>query len=315
MRKILLDTNVIVRYPKFLGLKISDTAFVITTDIINELIDRSNTKGGLYKEWTNIVNSAIVNKTVELQDQNAIEVLQIKNKVPYQGMDRVDASLIAVGLLLKEKGHQVIIASFDKEVRNIALGLGIEPFSETDIRDLLASSRWEPSSDGNDNEKQPVINPEQQATIEIGVIQTNIQKFERRQKIWYITSSVIGLISSLLAILTLKNQLYSFLPDIKVWGTIAIIFLGFSLFYWRERDKLSYGIFELCGGIGAILIVLFPLSFNFSQLFPDFEKDFKILGGIYIMVRGQDNIVSGLYGSKLGVFLYEKLRIGKKVTS
>jgi len=88
---------------------------------------------------------------------------------------------------------------------------------------------------------------------------------------------------------------------LPIWGTtILILLLGISLFVFREKQKVSYGITEFI--LGAITAIYYlPFWSDYSQIVEHSDTSLKIAGGLYIMVRGQDNIIKGLQGTKLGL--------------
>lgn len=67
--------------------------------------------------------------------------------------------------------------------------------------------------------------------------------------------------------------------------------------------------FEFAIGFAKIVITLVPANFDYKIL-ANLDTDINLLGGLYIMVRGQDNIVKALKWSKFGVYLNEKLQLG-----
>ncbi|GAB3956907.1 hypothetical protein GCM10028805_48100 [Spirosoma harenae] len=79
------------------------------------------------------------------------------------------------------------------------------------------------------------------------------------------------------------------------------------LYFIREKYRSGYGIFEFLVG----LIISFLVNPSSPEIITDPNLSLKILGGLYIMVRGLDNIVKGLEGRKQGIWLKENWGIGK----
>jgi hypothetical protein len=91
---------------------------------------------------------------------------------------------------------------------------------------------------------------------------------------------------------------------ITVWGTmVGLPFLGLVLFWYREHFRLSYGTFEFCVGLIMSYYVFFP-EFSYNGL--GVTDGIQILGGLYVMVRGLDNIGKGLSGTRLE-YLWKKV--------
>ncbi|MBI2072003.1 MAG: hypothetical protein HYT81_03015 [Gemmatimonadetes bacterium] len=83
---------------------------------------------------------------------------------------------------------------------------------------------------------------------------------------------------------------------INVWGTfLAILLLGASLFWFRSRYGLAYGVTEVGVGIVAAARVFWP-SFDYSAV-TGLEL-LQLLAGLYVMVRGMDNIGRGIAGTR-----------------
>lgn len=72
--------------------------------------------------------------------------------------------------------------------------------------------------------------------------------------------------------------------------------LGIGLYWYRERFRLSYGIFEFIVGVIMTYYIFFP-NFDYSKLGP--VEAIQILGGLYVMVRGLDNVGKGTEGTRI----------------
>lgn len=87
------------------------------------------------------------------------------------------------------------------------------------------------------------------------------------------------------------------LSTVSVWGTIAaLLALGVGLFWYRQRYRLSYGVFEFMAGAMMSIYVFFP-RFDYATL--GVAQGLQVLAGLYVMVRGLDNVNTGLQGTKL----------------
>ncbi|MGF6440114.1 PIN domain-containing protein [Paraburkholderia youngii] len=109
--------------------------------------------------------------------------------------------------------------------------------------------------------------------------------------------SIFGgvLVSIFLAMLfTQRARLFSTFP---VWGTLTIFPITGIFFYWfRERYRLIYGAAETGVGLLTMYGATF-VTFDFASI--SYEHPGQILGGLYIMVRGLDNLAKGLKGTRL----------------
>jgi hypothetical protein len=76
--------------------------------------------------------------------------------------------------------------------------------------------------------------------------------------------------------------------------------IGFLSFYWRQRWRLSYGLFEVMIGVYTPIRAIGGAEFKYLNLTP---LDYlQIIGGIYVIVRGLDNVGVGLRGTPLEPF-------------
>lgn len=104
-------------------------------------------------------------------------------------------------------------------------------------------------------------------------------------------NATVGVLGATLASAVYFNAAY-LLSTISVWGTaIALPLLGVLLFWYRQRFRLSYGVFEFLVGIMMAYFVFLP-TFDFKTL--GVVQGLQILGGLYVMVRGLDNIGQGI---------------------
>jgi hypothetical protein len=77
-------------------------------------------------------------------------------------------------------------------------------------------------------------------------------------------------------------------------GSLAVAILLYGL---RNRYRLLYGMFEIIVGIGGIHIILRPLVAGDSTIINSKTEELKwaaVIGGIYIIIRGMDNVYQGL---------------------
>ena len=80
-----------------------------------------------------------------------------------------------------------------------------------------------------------------------------------------------------------------------------------GLFLFRERFRAGYGIIEILVGLLSIFNGFNRDDFNISQI----EIYLKLGGGLYIIVRGLDNITKYFENKPFGFWLKKNLGIGK----
>lgn len=86
------------------------------------------------------------------------------------------------------------------------------------------------------------------------------------------------------------------LATLSMWGTVLLLFAaGVLLYAYRQRQRLSYGVFEFLFGLFAAVSVFLP---NFSYTSLGVLNTVQIAGGLYVMVRGLDNVGKGVEGTR-----------------
>lgn len=110
-------------------------------------------------------------------------------------------------------------------------------------------------------------------------------------------SAAVAIAATGLAILVERNHqlIFHTAPDWIV--PIALLLAGLVFFWWRERDHLSYGLFEVMVGllIASQSIVTLPAPYELST-----AKSIQLVGGLYVMVRGFDNVDRSIEDTRLG---------------
>jgi VIT1/CCC1 family predicted Fe2+/Mn2+ transporter len=152
-------------------------------------------------------------------------------------------------------------------------------------------------------------NPTQDAAAKLRTSRSELYAINRRldsysgiltPRTFGLFSTVAQLFGAILSILTFLfgdafiayyfNLLIVTLP---VWGTVILLFiLGFVVYAIRSRMRLYYGIIEFFIGLYSSVSVFTPKRFDYTDL--SVLEIIQILGGIYIMVRGLDNVSKAL---------------------
>lgn len=290
MRKIILDTNILLRQPRVLGLEIPDTEFLIPSAVIEELNVRSQNRGANFDRRIDLIEKANNQGTISIVNIDAQTVTQYLELFKTTKLSGTDISIVAIALNLRNNGENVYIATQDKNIWKVAHDNNIGILSAVDANDLFSK----------------FIAPK----TESDTIQKEIISYENKERFNFLTGILIGVVATLIATLIYKN-IDKILSTINVWGTITVIILaGIGLFIFREKNKLSYGVFEFLVGIIAIIALFTPNDFDFTTIIFNMDFNIKFVGGLYIMVRGQDNIVKSQKDKKIGLWLKDKFGIG-----
>lgn len=291
MTNIILDTNIILRQPKILGLQIPETHFLVPLDVIEELNIRATQRGASYDKRIDLIEKASHQGTISIINPDAPIYRRFGELPNLNSLSSTDVTILSIALNLKEKGEKVKIATQDKLIWKIGMAYGLEILSETDITNLLTNF-VEPKTDITDS------------------VQKEIVIYEKKEKRNFFNGIFTGTIITVLAN-TIYQNIDKVIGTIHIWGTILIILIaGIALFVFREKNRLSYGVFEFLVGVVAIVMLFQPTNFNLSTLTFNLDFNIRLLGGLYIMVRGQDNIVKAIKDTKIGLYLKDRYGIG-----
>jgi hypothetical protein len=177
----------------------------------------------------------------------------------------------AIGLQKQRGQDAVSVITLDHHLGGFLAKYGI-PWIQPEV--FLAS--------GNANEADP-------KTLE------SANSIVRSQHRYIILSALAGAVAALLGNAAYDKLAY-LVATVSVWGTLLAIFgIGIGLFWYRERYRLSYGVSEFLVGFMMSGYVFYP-SFDFRQL--DVVRGIQLLGGLYVMVRGLDNIARGVENTR-----------------
>jgi rRNA maturation endonuclease Nob1 len=294
LTNIILDTNIILRQPKLLGLQIPETHFLVPLDVIEELNVRATRRGASFDRRVDIIEKASLQGTVSIINTDAPTYRKYRELLNLNKLSGADIAIMTLALNLINKGETVKIATQDKEIWRIAEEHGIVMLSEDDVTNLLINYFIEPKTDTTDT------------------VQKEIVTYLKKEQRYFYISTLIGIFTSVLTSIFYIISIDKVIETINIWGTILlVVFAGIVLFVCRERYRLSYGVFEFCVGIVVIIMLFQPTNFNLAELNFNLDFNIRILGGLYIMVRGQDNIVKGIKDTKIGLYLKDKWGIGR----
>lgn len=293
--QIILDTSAIRTTPRILA-ETDAGDFLIPDSVITELFRSSvGNKGPARSDLHTIINVAVrlgrvkivsTTNNPELPDLSAM----LDGPVP-EKIDGADVDILRIALACKNQSgaSQVTVLTLDRYLLRALEKSGIKAFTPED---------WF----------------EKKATSEVNIeINDAAQGYLKNVK--WLLGTGFGYAVILLAIawIIFRNfyTITATTPRNLVYFLVPI--LGYLLYIIREKQRLTYGFFEL--GIGVIICyaVLFPsLNLAIPALTIDLNNLLQIAGGIYVMVRGFDNIAKWIEGTpyetkwKSFFFLHQK---------
>jgi rRNA-processing protein FCF1 len=272
-KRAILDTSAILDRPEVLA-RVGHGRIVIPEVVFSELTRAKGGRqgdaiGALIQQATargaKIVPSPSRTKP-ETRDSESLPL----------GVSEADLGIvrIAADYVQRLGSSSVVVVSQDQALRRFLAGKGINALT---AGEFLQESTEEPAD------------PE---------IQKSANLFSLSQRRFAVLSVLLGLTSSVLGNFIYANLSY-LVATFSVWGTlVALPTLGILLYWCRQKYRLSYGVFEFAVGMSMAYYVFFP-SGGYSKL--TVVQGIQILGGLYVMVRGLDNIGKGVEGTRAEV--------------
>jgi hypothetical protein len=266
--KVLLDTNILLLRPQILARRKEGITLVIPFSVRTELTFSSFTRTGV-TQISQLVDEAIRAGNAQIETLSTVPSLEDTST-----LSGTDIELITLAQELAGRGEEVVLASQDRAVAKSAATLNIRCIDLNELEELLSEN---------------------------AVLDQDIDG--RAKKL--LTSQMKNLIihvATAAAASVIGNVLWAYSKEIvatiSIWGTIlAIILIGVFAYAIRGRFRFTYGVFEFVFGATLGIRVFFP-SFDYEQLNP--SSLLQLVAGIYVMVRGQDNIGKALRGSRFG---------------
>lgn len=320
MTNILLDTSTIITYPKLLGLSIPGVTFLVPSNVIDELNSKAKIRRNNFDNLIELIEKGEQQGTIVIVNTDLPVYRRFLNKNQSTRIGLTDTAIIAIGLVYKEKGEQIQIATLDIALYQTADKLGIKGLDINEIQDLV--SKFDSVKEKKSslliflealletlfgslpftNVFKLLLEPSFKR-LEGNTIQGKITFFEKKETANLIIGIITGVLCTLLAVFVYFN-LNHIVATINIWGTIVLIlFIGVMLFVFREKQKFSYGVFEFLVGVITIILIFNNEHFDLKKIQFTLDFNIRLLAGLYIMVRGQDNIVKSLKDKKFGLML------------
>jgi hypothetical protein len=274
MRRIILDTNVILTNPSTGSFASPDNMFVVPVTVASELLAGPT---GVSSSYSSLLGQMVNSGNTEVVSAGATTpTVPWSPEQPVLRLSHGDQAVLAVADEVKRSHPQdeVLIASDDRDIHDAGRRMGLKVLSSAELATLLHGTRQDPTVKEQAN---------------------RVLAYERKHLVW---SALCGATATAGMTLIVQN-IEAILATAHVWVTILILPLaGITLFWVRSRQRLGYGITEFGVGLVAALSIFLP-SFRLPEV--GVSVLVQLLGGLYIMVRGLDNIGVGLRGTAWGV--------------
>lgn len=270
-QRYILDMSALLQHPEILS-KAGSRKLVIPEAVLHEMSFRG--REGARSGIANLINQASTRGAMIVRTPSKIknELLESdRNAQRLNGAD-IDIARIAIDYSERSTPSAVCVVTSDRALALFLTSRGIRSISGSEFL-------GESAADTPDQE-----------------LQTSVSTFVKSQWRHLALSLALGALGSLIA--NIGYSKFSYLVStISVWGTVvALPLLGIFLFWYRQRFRLSYGVFEFIVGVMMTYYVFFP---NFSYVALSVVEGIQILGGLYVMVRGLDNVSKGVEGTRL----------------
>lgn len=263
----LIDTSVVVRQPEVLSMA-RVRKLVIPDVVIQELFAfRSNRWRPIVK---NLIEQAV---SAGAEVMRAPVKLTVEPSAPgrlTQGLSSADIEIARTAISLVEAGRKVCVITFDNDLH------------------LFLNSQRIPST-----------TPEQFLKLKDNKLDVTVaaaaKSFTGEQNSYFAGSFLFAICAGTGAIIIYDRRAF-LLETLSVWGTILALLATGVFFYWyRQRSRLSYGILEFFFGAVAAVWPFWP---HFTYVSLGVFSTVQIVGGLYVMVRGLDNIGKGVEGTR-----------------
>lgn len=270
-RRYIIDTSVLLQHPQILS-RAGSRKIVIPEAVMEELSHRG--QGSKWAGVADLVKSSMHAGVKIVRAPQKLEHDLIQSDRNAQRLSGADFEIarIAIGYAEQRGSDVPCVVTNDKALAYFLSSRNIESVTGAEF---IGESRGDSLNQDIEIKAEEVVSS---------------------QRRYLIGSFVLGVFAS-----AVGNLLYSninlLVSTITVWGTmIGLPILGFLLFWYREKYRLSYGAFEFCVGVIMSYYVFFP---NFSYAGLGVTEGIQVLGGLYVMVRGLDNIGKGVAGTRL----------------
>jgi len=264
----LIDTSVVIRHPEVLSL--ARTRKILIPDVVvHELMTARNARvqPGIQSLLSQALEAGaeVVQSSLNMK-LDPLSVAQRMGKLSF-----ADHQIALSAVQLIEEGKAVTVVTYDQALRYLL-----------------------------DSQNVPSMSPEKFLALKDDAkpdeaITAAAQNFTSQQNS-YARASIAGALFAIGIAYTAYTYRALLLATLSMWGTVLLLFAaGVLLYAYRQRQRLSYGVFEFLFGLFVAVSVFLP---NFSYNSLGLLNTVQIVGGLYVMVRGLDNVGKGIEGTR-----------------
>jgi hypothetical protein len=265
-KALVLDTSIVIRNPTALGVKLNNYQIIIP-DIVEREVEFIASKRRDTAGLPSLIRESADKGIVRIERAPSGFVGKLKTS----SLTLADALIFQYLEYLQTQGCEFTFVTADQELIELCAASGIATIGQTEFSFLLSKRKSEDAT-----------------------VSAKASRIKRSQWIHYAISLFVGVASSFATSFLFPYARRAF-AYINVWGTVAAILLaGIAAYIFRARARLTYGFFEFTFGFMLAARVFWP-KFDYATLA---AGDYlQILAGVYVMVRGLDNIQKGSKGT------------------
>lgn len=264
-----LDTSAILQSPEVLA-RARTHKLLIPSAVVDDLLNRAR------PEPRSLLSSLLSNALgagaeVVQGPRDAPNLVSPADRTHYS-LDPTDMLIVATAVTLREEsGDSVSVITLDKRLGAFLERNGIAWISPKDFLALDIPKKADSTT------------------------LASAASVTRAQSRYLVVSALAGALAALLGRAGYDN-IGTIVGTAPIWGTLLVVFLlGVGLYWYRERYRLAYGITEFFIGFMMSGYVFYP-AFEYSSL--QLVHAIQLLGGLYVMVRGLDNMGQGLESTR-----------------
>jgi rRNA-processing protein FCF1 len=257
MPRFLVDTSVLLRSPEVLAKTVPTGTFLVPAAVLRELRGTRAVAG----------REQLFGLIKEAADRGSVEILD--ERTESAGAGRGLSADVAITMhLARHGGDDLILATEDRDLFRAAVELGVPVVDSAGLAAKLAAAPVN---------NQPLLDRAR-----------TVIKAQRRSLVLGIGVGVaITILTNLAA-----TRASLILSTLHVWGTIVLLaVLAVFLYWFRGRYRLMYGSAELFVGFSASARAFWP-RFSYAEL--NAAGALQVIAGLYVMVRGLDNVGKAL---------------------
>lgn len=260
----LLDTNAVLQTPEVLA-EARHCKLLIPKVVLAKLATRG-------REHIRKVVGALINEAIEagaevIEAPPHIQCEPVATDLNAHQLNSAAMEIARTAIGLAESGQMVCVVTLDRALDAFLVSRKIRSIAPADF---LEEQKWVAAD---------------------AALLTSAKSYAAEQNRYLAFNAIVGVLGAVGAGVVFFNAAY-LLSTISIWGTALVLpLLGILLFWYRQRYRLSYGVFEFLVGVMMAYFVFLP-SFDFKNL--GVIHGLQVLGALYVMVRGLDNIGKGI---------------------